>query len=230
MGSSAMHRTVADELGKQIVAGTVEPGTVISLADLEERYSVSRTVAREVMRRLEILGLIKVRRRIGLVVNTPEGWDVMNPRVIRWRLDGPGRDDQLRSLLDLRIAMEPVAARLAATHASDEDAQLLLDTAHKIRELGEQGLGQTDEYLMTDVSYHTTLLRVSGNEMLAALHGVVEAVMAGRTRLGFSPEVPDREVVRLHEVTARAIQQRMPEAAEIYCRYLVTGVRAELFH
>jgi DNA-binding FadR family transcriptional regulator len=80
---------------------------------------------------------------------------------------------------------------------------------------------------MTDVEFHQTLLRASGNEMLAALDQVVKAVMVGRTRLGLSPAIPVAEVLDHHVTTAQAIRERMPEAAEVYSRLLVARVRAE---
>lgn len=228
MASHAMHQSVAESLGRRIAGLDLSTGSVLSLAGIEAEYGVSRTVAREAMRLLESLGMLKARRRVGLIVADQSHWNVLNPRVIEWRLDGPGRQAQLRTLIDLRVAVEPTAARLAAIYASDQQRTALVALAHQLREMGEQRLGTTHEYLMTDVSFHQTLLRASGNEMLAALDGVVEAVLVGRTRLGFSPDLPVAEVLDHHETTARAIMQQMPEAAEVCCRALVTRVRLEL--
>lgn len=80
---------------------------------------------------------------------------------------------------------------------------------------------------MTDVDFHETLLRASGNEMLESLDQVVRAVLVGRTRLGLSPAFPVPEVLENHVTTARAINECMPEAAEVYSRLLVARVRAE---
>ncbi|MFC7404136.1 FadR/GntR family transcriptional regulator [Georgenia alba] len=227
MASSSLHRHVADTLGRRVAGGELPAGSVVNLAGLEREFGVSRTVAREAMRLLESLGMVEARRRVGLIVADAARWNVLSPQVIEWRLAGPGRDAQLRSLLDLRVAVEPTAARSAAVHATDEDRARLKVLARRLRDLGEQGLGQTDEYLQTDVDFHQTLLRASGNEMLAALDRVVEAVMVGRTRLGLSPKIPVAEVLDHHETTARAIGERLPEAAEVYSRMLVARVRAE---
>ncbi|AYY15052.1 FadR family transcriptional regulator [Actinobacteria bacterium YIM 96077] len=227
MASESLHLRVADSLGRRVAGYELPAGSVVSLAELEKEYGISRTVAREAMRLLESLGMLEARRRVGLIVTDESQWNVLSPQVIEWRLAGAGRDAQLRSLLDLRIAVEPMAARGAALHASPDDRQRLVDLARRLRELGEQGLGETDEYLMTDVAFHETLLHVSGNEMLAALDQVVRSVLVGRTRLGLSPAVPVAEVIDYHETTARAIVERMPEAAELYSRQLVVRVRAE---
>ncbi|WP_345217119.1 FadR/GntR family transcriptional regulator [Georgenia halophila] len=218
---------MADTLGRRVAGGELPAGSVVNLAGLEREFGVSRTVAREAMRLLESLGMLEARRRVGLIVADVAHWDVLSPKVIEWRLAGPGRDAQLRSLLDLRVAVEPTAARSAAVHATAEQRRQLMDLAHRLRSLGEQGLGQTDEYLRTDVAFHQLMLRASGNEMLSALDQVVESVMVGRTRLGLSPAIPVAEVLDHHETTARAIEESMPEAAEVYSRLLVARVRAE---
>lgn len=227
MASDALHHHVADALGRRVVEGTLPVGSAVSLASLEQEFRVSRTVAREAARLLESLGLMEARRRVGLIVADSRNWNVLSPRVIEWRLAGRGRNEQLKTLLDLRIAVEPTAAHSAAEQASAQDRKRLIELADKLRDLGEKGLGQTPEYLRTDVDFHQTMLRASGNEMLAALDQVVEAVLIGRTRLGLSPSVPVAEVIDHHVTTAKAIAERMPEAAELYSRLLVTRVRAE---
>ncbi|WP_125778158.1 FadR/GntR family transcriptional regulator [Antribacter gilvus] len=227
MASSSLHRHVADALGRQVAGGDLAAGSVVNLADLEREHGVSRTVAREAMRLLESLGMVEARRRVGLIVAPPEHWNVLSPQVIEWRLSGPGRDAQLRTLLDLRVAVEPMAARGAAEHATDAERQRLVMLAERLLEMGRAGLGQTEEYLETDVEFHQTMLRSSGNEMLAALAQVVKSVMVARTRLGLSPSDPVQAVLEHHVTTARAIRERMPEAAEVYARLLVSRVRAE---
>ena len=227
MASTSLHRRVADSLGGRVASYELPAGSVVNLAELEKEYGVSRTVAREAMRLLESLGMLEARRRVGLIVADESHWNVLSPQVIEWRLAGPERDAQLRSLLDLRIAVEPTAARSAAIYATPEERERLVELASRLSALGDKGLGQTDEYLMTDVDFHETLLRASGNEMLAALDQVVRTVLIGRTRLGMSPAHPVAEVLDHHVTTARAILECMPEAAEVYSRLLVTRVRAE---
>jgi DNA-binding FadR family transcriptional regulator len=227
MAEIPLHRRVADSLGRRIAGHDLPAGSVVNLAGLEKEHGVSRTVAREAMRLLESLGMVEARRRVGVIVADDARWNVMSPQVIEWRLAGPQRDAQLRSLLELRVAVEPTAARSAAIYARPEERERLLELAVRLRELGRKGLGQTDEYLMTDVDFHETLLRASGNEMLEALDQVVRAVLVGRTRLGLSPAHPVPEVLDNHVTTARAINECMPEAAEVYSRLLVSGVRAE---
>lgn len=117
-----LHARVLESLGPAITAGDYPPGTVLRTDELEQRFDVSRTVIREAIRVLESMQLVASRRRVGVTVRPTEEWNVYDPRVIGWRLAGRDRPRQLRSLTVLRSAIEPVAAGLAAQHATPRSA------------------------------------------------------------------------------------------------------------
>ncbi|MFI7481134.1 FadR/GntR family transcriptional regulator [Kocuria sp. M1R5S2] len=222
------HGGVLDRLGESIASGARPPGTVLTLAGLEEEFGVSRTLVREVVRVLESMGMLASRRRVGVTVRPPEEWNPFDPRVIRWRLGGPGRDAQLLSLTELRAAIEPVAARLAAVRADEPARRRLVALAARLRELGEAGRGTDPEYLDTDVSYHSLLLEASGNPMLAALGDVVAEVLSGRTALGLMPQEPAPGALEDHEATAAAVARGDAPTAERRARAVVAEVLEEV--
>ncbi|WP_336724824.1 FadR/GntR family transcriptional regulator [Cellulosimicrobium cellulans] len=226
MATTVLHTTVLDSLGRRITSGDAPAGTPLTLESIGSEFGVSRTVAREVMRLLEGLGLVRSKRRVGLVVLGIGEWNVLDPRVIRWRLEGPGRDSQLRTLTELRHAVEPLAAAGAAVHATDDERTELVAAAARMRMLGEAG--DLEEFLALDVRFHELLLRASGNEMFGALAGVVAAVLSGRTHLGLMPASPVPEALDQHEAVARAVADGDPRAAEAAMAAIVGEVRAAL--
>ncbi len=226
MATTVLHTTVLDSLGRRITSGDVPAGTPLTLESIGSEFGVSRTVAREVMRLLEGLGLVRSRRRVGIVVLGIEDWNVLDPRVIRWRLEGPGRGPQLRTLTELRHAVEPLAAAGAALHATPAERAELVAAAGRMRLLGEAG--DLEEFLALDVRFHEILLRASGNEMFGALAGVVAAVLSGRTHLGLMPASPVPEALDQHEAVARAVADGDPEAAEAAMAAIVGEVRTAL--
>ncbi|WP_402461701.1 FadR/GntR family transcriptional regulator [Isoptericola aurantiacus] len=226
MPRPALHSAVLDAVGRSITSGDVAPGTPLTLESIGTQHGVSRTVAREVMRMLEGLGLVRSRRRVGLVVLPLAEWNVLDPRVIRWRLAGPGRDDQLRTLTELRHAVEPLAAAGAARHAGPAERSELLELAARMRVLGSRG--DLEEFLGLDIRLHELLLRASGNEMFGALADVVAEVLAGRTHLGLMPASPEPEALDQHEAVARAVADGDPAAAETAMSALVGEVRRAL--
>lgn len=226
MATTALHTTVLDVLGRRITSGEVAAGAPLTLDAIGTEFGVSRTVAREAMRLLEGLGLVRSRRRVGLVVLGIDEWNVLDPRVIRWRLEGPGRDDQLRTLTELRHAVEPLAAAGAARNASAQVREELVAVAARMRHLGEAG--DLEEFLDLDVRMHELLLRSSGNEMFGALAEVVAAVLSGRTHLGLMPAAPVPEALEQHEAVARAVASGDADAAEAAMAAIVGEVRRAL--
>ncbi|MHA3836084.1 FadR/GntR family transcriptional regulator [Terrabacter sp. AAH1] len=193
--SRALHARLLDTLAREIVAGDLPAGTVLRIDQLDERHGVSRSVVREAVRVLDSMGLVEARKRLGVRVLPSSSWNVFDPRVIRWRLDGPGREEQLLSLGDLRRGIEPVAAELAAAHASPEQCGAMVGAVVQMAVHAKSG--DLEAYLRADQLFHATLLAASGNEMLAALGDVVG-------ELPSSP--PGASVVRAHGDVAEAVQ------------------------
>lgn len=223
---AGLHEPVLEKLGMEIAAGELPAGHVLTLEGIQERFAVSRTVAREAMRVLESKGLVRSRRRVGITVRPIEAWNVFDPRVIWWRLSGPGRGAQLRTLTELRIAVEPLAAGAAARAATNAQRARAVELAAVLRRLGEAG--ELTEFMERDVEFHALLLRASGNEMFSALADAVSAVLQGRTQLGLMPHRPVPEALDLHEAVARAVAAGRPADAERAMGELLTEVRGAM--
>ncbi|MEV5282000.1 FCD domain-containing protein [Streptomyces sp. NPDC051994] len=221
-----LHTHVLDSLGLAITAGEYPSGSVLRTDELAQRFDVSRTVVREVVRVLESMYLVESRRRVGVTVQPPEQWNVYDPQVIRWRLAGADRPRQLRSLTVLRSAVEPVAAGLAALKA----------TPAQCADLTERALGmvatsrgrQLEAYLVHDVAFHRIVLNASGNEMFARLGDVVAEVLTGRTHHQVMFPDPDPAAVTLHVRVAEAVRERDAAEAERLTREIAVGALQEL--
>jgi DNA-binding FadR family transcriptional regulator len=221
-----LHGHVLDTLGPAITAGEYPPGSVLRTDELARRFDVSRSVMREAVRVLESMHLVASRRRVGVIVQPASEWNVYDPQVIRWRLAGADRPRQLRSLTVLRSAVEPVAAGLAARHATPEQCS----------ELTERALGMVansrghrlEQYLVHDVAFHRVILNASGNEMFARLGDVVAEVLAGRTHHEVMFEDPDPAAVTLHVRVAEAVREGDAARAEKLTREITEGALQEL--
>ncbi|WP_051866936.1 FadR/GntR family transcriptional regulator [Corynebacterium atypicum] len=221
---------VLDVLGSEICSGIKPTGTVFTLGDLGERFGISRTVAREVMRALEQLGLVASSRRVGLTVQPISNWSVLDMAVIRWRLNSPEtRPEQLRSLALLRTAIEPVAAREAATVATQEQREQLLEMARRLGAIGAAGRADTDDFLEVDVGFHSLILEASGNEMIMTLTESVVSVMRGRTEFGLQPAKLSDLAVHQHLDLAQAIAEGSGARAAEISRALLVEVDTQAY-
>lgn len=202
---SGLHARVLDKLGLAVCAGDLASGSVVRIDQLQVRYGVSRSVMREAIRVLASMGLVAPRRRVGVQVLPPTRWNLYDPQVIRWRLASPARTAQLRSLSELRTAIEPEAARLAAQRAPLGGASELMGLAGKLWAAGQAN--DAEAFLLLDIQFHRLVLSCSGNEMFAKLNTLVEAVLTGRTQYGLMPRHPHNAALQLHVDVASAIQR-----------------------
>ncbi|BAW92289.1 GntR family transcriptional regulator [Actinomyces sp. Chiba101] len=226
MHDTDRRHSVLDSLGHAVVTGEIAPGDSLTLEDIQSRYKVSRTLARDCVRTLESLGVVVSRRRVGIVVRPRENWSALAPQVVRWQLQADPRGPKLGALTELRAAIEPVAAAAAARRATEAQRSRLLTLAASIRAKGARG--KVASYLEEDISFHSLVLEASHNDAFEALTGVVAEVLSGRARLTGEVEVPVAEALELHERVAHAVAAGDAETAETCMRELVAEVRAIL--
>ena len=132
----------------------------------------------------------------------------------------------MRSLTELRLAVEPLAAELAARTASAEVGGELLQLAARMRTLGRQG--DLRGFLELDQTFHALVLEASGNEMFRHLDGAIAEVLRGRTALGLMPSHPHEEALQWHVDVADAIHGRRPEAARLAMEAIMRRAYVEM--
>ncbi|MEU7999243.1 FadR/GntR family transcriptional regulator [Micromonospora sp. NPDC049060] len=208
---AGLHARVLDRLGTAICDGELTPGSVLNIDDLVDRYAVSRSVVREVLRVLASIGFIETRRRVGVMIRPSEHWNVFDPQVIRWRLASAGRIVQLRSITELRTAVEPHAAWLAASRVGHDEASDLVGLAAKMWAAGKAG--DEERFLQLDIEFHRRILVASGNEMFVRLQDLIAEVLTGRHQHHLMPHHPHEQALQLHAEVAQAIQRRDGERA-----------------
>ncbi|MGH3352385.1 MAG: FadR/GntR family transcriptional regulator [Nocardioides sp.] len=214
-----LHQSVRDALGRRIVSAQLPAGAILTLEGIQATYSVSRPIAREAVRVLQSMGLVATRRRVGITVLPRNEWNVFDPLVIRWRLDGDGRREQLLSLSELRRGFEPIAARLAAERAQPQHHG---DLARAVGDMVVHAAsGDLEAYLEADTAFHHVLLDACGNDMLAAFGDLVAELLAGRTHHHLMPATPNPAAIELHEKVAIAVRTGDPAGAEEAMRAII---------
>ncbi|PYY39768.1 GntR family transcriptional regulator [Curtobacterium sp. MCLR17_043] len=209
---------VLDQVGAAVVSGAVAAGSRRSVDDLVTWTGASRSIVREAVRVLVALGLVTARRRVGVTVLDVREWDVLDPRVVRWRLRGPDGGRVAAELRELRAAVEPAAAAAAARRAAlDEYAdrrEALRTTADELAAAATRD--DRLDFVAADVRFHALVLDLSGNALYRRLHQVVGQVL--RERGGIRP---DRRDVGLHLALADAVLDGRPDDAAATMRAIV---------
>lgn len=181
-----------EEIRTAILSGRLQPGSPLSVPALAGQLGISRTPVRDALMHLLSEGLVREVRRKGIVVAAF------------------GRRE-LYELNDVRAALEPLAARHAAT-ALDERS------LGRLRELLDaHGRAATSDdlerYIDADLSFHGFIGQVGGNRRLAQLLGLLQAQtrLAMRAAASVSGRMPVAH--REHETIFTALAKRDTEAA-----------------
>lgn len=165
---------IVQQLGQEIVTGTYDSDNPFPTeAELCKRLGASRSVLREAVKMLTAKGLLKARPRQGTWVEPEENWNLLDPDVLRWLLERKFSAGLLLEFTQVRIAIEPVAAALAASHA-DAHAKAEIGAALDRMKAAERG---EDDPLTSDIAFHVAILRASGNRFYAQLRDIIEAAL-----------------------------------------------------
>lgn len=221
-----LHGQVVDRVGASLADDEQRAGQVLRLEDIQARYGVSRTVAREAVRVLESKRVVHSRPRVGITVRPLPEWNLYDPQVIRWRLATSQRREQLRELAELRAAVEPSAARLAAVRGDCALREELL--AHARAMADAAGEGDMKGFIAADAAFHRTLLASSANAMFAQLAEVTEELLVARGELALMPARVDDASVRRHLQAAKAVAEGDPVNAADCVQVILDRSRGEV--
>src|SRR5882757_267487 len=174
-----VHSQVADRIGAIIVRGDVAPGEPLpSEVKICEMLAVSRTVVREAIRTLTGKGLVESRAKSGTRVRPREEWNQLDVDVMRWQLEHADLDTYLAKIFQLRGALEPTAAALAAKVATPEDRA-------ELRRAWEAmvAAADNDAFVTADIAFHKRLYIASRNEFFWPIAQMFEVTLRESFRL-----------------------------------------------
>ena len=216
IGRSGAHDRLVSSLGAAIVNGDIAPGADLDVAELQERFSVSRTAVREALRVLAAKGLVGARPRRGTFVAPREHWALLDADVLRWRFADKVDERFLDELGEVRLTVEPAVARMAALRRTDRDLADLEDALAAMRAAAG---GATGDHVEADLAFHHALLRAAHNELMTQMATVIEAGL--RLRDQFVHATLTSESTDKHAEVLLAVRRQRPKAAETAMRALI---------
>ena len=164
-------------------------------------------------------GLLSARPRTGTIVRPRSAWNLFDPDVLRWLLERKFSLDLLRQFSELRIAIEPAAAALAA-RSGKRDAVNAVAGAYRRMEAAEQGQGDT---LEADIAFHVSILEASANPFYLQFRDVVTTAL--RTSIRFTNRFKGRSAsLPAHLEVLSAIEAKDPEAAHAAMAAIIAEV------
>ena len=221
----SMPQQLARELGRRIIAGSIESGTLLDDENaLAERYEVSRVVVRDAVKILVGKGLLDVRRGIGTRVRPRDRWVLLDDDVLAWHLSAPPSASFLAQLMEIRLAIEPKASRWAAERATPEDIQAIADALKGM----EDATGSSESFIIADALFHKAILKAARNEFLSGLEGVIYSALLVSVRITNKDPRDNGASIPFHRDVFNAIANHDGDLAEELTQKLLSDASLRL--
>jgi DNA-binding FadR family transcriptional regulator len=200
----AIAQRIMDEItGSRLQPGAKLPGESTMIDD----YQVARGTLRESLRFLELNGVVQIKPGPGggPVFSRPDGQDLASTLGLLLQALGT----RFESITEVRRAVEPEIAALAAERMSDET---LAAIEASISEM-EASIDDADRFLESNREFHELVAAASGNPLLSLLISSLHFITDGST-LGIAyPERQRQSVVAAHRAILERLRARDADGA-----------------
>ncbi|WEG11120.1 FadR/GntR family transcriptional regulator [Pullulanibacillus sp. KACC 23026] len=189
--------------------GTNENGKLPNERELSQILQVGRSSVREALRILEAVGIIEIRPTKGSFVVERKNFD--SSEFLHWfNLYQP----EIFHLIEVRLALEPVAASLAAQRGTEEHFKKL----EKCHNDFVQYIINGDPLKITlgDEAFHDLIFEASQNPLLQSLHEMTKKFLTVYRKQVFLIPKEAMKAVSQHDDILRCICDRDADAAKEY--------------
>ena len=160
---------IIEQVWDALFRGELSPGDRLgSEVELAQKLGVSRVPVRDAFRTLQALGIIdiKVGAHGGAFISAGDAKRFADALAVQLKLVGIS----IEEMFDSQIAIESMAAELAAKRATKADLKQLRELVDELRQMCQKPLSKTAAVQFTQVSmrFHETLVDAAHNRALAA--------------------------------------------------------------
>lgn len=155
--------SLVDKVEMHLIESLLQKGfkvgdTIPKEVELADALGVSRTVIREALARLKMIGLIESKKHKGAVITNPDLLALLEKRMIPQVLD----DATLREVFELRLMLEIGMADFIMERVTRQDIEELKEIV-----ANEPDLSSTLQFQVEhEIKFHGKLYEISGNETL----------------------------------------------------------------
>jgi DNA-binding GntR family transcriptional regulator len=183
----ALAATAYDRIRRDLLFGDLANSPRLAEQELAKRYRMSRTPVREALQRLALAGFL----------SSSPGGGYLPHRI-------SARD--MREIHELRILLEPLAARLAVHHMTAEQEAAL----GRLSQAGTSALNSRvpTELPKIDAEFHSALAAASGNATLARVLAAITDRLAAHHSFTLGDHDGQAQLVAGHEDIVRALRAR----------------------
>ena len=207
---------IAARIGRRSLQGELRPGDLLpNELTLLAQLQVSRTTLREALTMLSSRGFIKARQKVGTRICAPENWNTLDPMVMSWQ--GTDEKGLAQEMFEIRLAIEPMAAQLAAERATAHDLDLIRAALAAMSE----DYRNAQKAIEADITFHLCIIHAAHNRFLMPVASVIRQALSISIPRTFETFGGLSHAFALHADIAVHIEARRPEEAAAASRRLL---------
>jgi len=214
---------VAAHIEREIIEGKLKPGDRLPPErDLQTRFGVGRPAIREALIALQRAGLIEQNNGMPARVTKARAEGVVANMVpaVRQML---GSAEGQRQLQQVRLFMEIGLVRQAAENATENDLEKLKAALEENR----KAVGDSEQFIQTDVEFHFQFASMIHNPVFIALHGAMSTWLREQREFALMEPGEAKRSYQAHKRIYEAVAAHNPDAAEKAMReHLASGWNA----
>ncbi len=203
-GPMLLNDQAYERIRHDIIVCVLPPGAAISESQLGVQYRLGKAPIRSALQRLAHEGLVRAQPRRGYIVS-------------------PVTLQDIEDIFELRLLLEPQAARLAAGKVDASRLKLLDDVCRAGYQPGD--VASTRRFLEANSSFHVAIAQATGNQRLAH---AIESLLDEMTRLlhmGLTSRNRSSEMQHEHGALVKALRRGDGATAEQICREQIEASR-----
>jgi DNA-binding GntR family transcriptional regulator len=195
-----LREAVQNALMEDILRNRYQPGQRLMEGDLAATYGVSRAPIREAVRALEQQGLLRSISNKGVMVSHLSS-------------------DEIREVYEVRIELEPLAARLAASMVEQGTLTRLRDLLASM----DSAIDNPETWLSLNNEFHMVLYGASRRERLCRMIGELTNVVEPYIRLFLNVPGMLRETHEDHRLILAAAERHKSQECAMVVRQHLEG-------
>ncbi len=202
--------SISDQVAKQlqslITSGEFKVGDRLPTEnELCAQFGVGRSTVREALRVLVAMGMIRIQPGKGAFVAKDE--DNSFDAIKYWFTE---KHAELSELIEVRMAIEPLAVRLAIQRASPESIRQIQEIHNAFKAAAQQK--DHIELAILDESFHNAIIYASGNSLLIKIGKLIADAMKEFRARSFAVSENISHATIPHEKIVEAILKKNEKA------------------
>ena len=194
-----------ERLRRDIVTCVIAPGSEISEGQLCGQYKLGKAAIRVALTKLSHDGLVRAIPRRGYMV-------------------APVTLQDIHDVFELRLLLEPAAARLAAGRVNTQQLKVYEEACRAGYTPGDPR--STSRFVAANTALHVAIAQATGNARLAAAVEQLHDQMARLLHLGLGVRKGAGDMHNEHRALVKALSRGDGEAAERVCREQIETSRS----